>query len=1641
MSRDEAARDLDWQPSRASSPPAPPSVPAFGSIVPQPVSHPQENKSPQISSGEAQIHPSRRALLEPTNDRASTSPTLLNVPTAPKAQHRHVNEVSPRPTSLTLSTNQRTREPPREPAASQSKRFPQQGPPTAPRASTLEQPSVRKALDEQGRNGNIPSIPPLRPPVNEPIAQVSPVKIPTGPRAGRGGPPSIRQSMRPSITAPINMRPPPSIMGMGRGRGQPSNLSWRNPDRYQGRGAPSIMNKVPTKREREVEDDEEGEEESRDREEQHKTISPEAERAQKLQEWKDKTFGPQAEDQQPADIKADAAANSGIRPPVDEKAKEEVNMEVSDDEATSDNDNAMDLDDADFQKAQRNHERELRRLEGRRPPPLASDVKILQKLEELDALANAMKDKAEGVAVVDISNTFKPPLADRPPLKQEDRDDTDLRNDTMDFDTENLSLPPTPPLESLPFLKEGSPTPFSDFEELQTPRDGSEGLEQRIFNALQNELEDKLSVEEEAKRTFAKAFKPWRKGVDAIEASIREEHARENSTPPETAIEASSAPQTVRSRRIVSDYGLDAIMKESMETAAREEQARREREEREAQVYIPADTFNPDREAVIPAMLSATEARDTRFLDYNEHIPQEHVLEALRYSPPADTFSKEESREFLYHYLAQPKKFGDIAEKLKNRSYKECVRHYYASKKTTNYPMQLNKFSKTGRGKKVERDRAAAGVRSRGGLLATFDGPIVPETGTAPTTESGRPRRAAAPTFGDAVAEAENITPAVVTPVRRPTAGKDGMLASQSSEKTEKAPGRRPKGTTGQKPGRKPKGQQLLAAAPPVLQSSSPQKEPPQVAPSFTSEPALHQEPPRVADEREAAQLLASLPNTVQQYPVPSYTEHWVTGHPPFSSNSAPPMEPSVPRKPEQVPQVQQVQQVQQPSQAKSSSAPEATSYWSVPEKQDFVNYVGYFGTNWQKIAQTMKTKTTQMIKNHYQRELDPKKGEKGRELERKAHLANERIKRGEDMGPLPAPTPVQPKRRYDPNTTKESQRPLAPSIDLTGVGDDSPSLRPVKTQMSPPSMNPVAARFSASSQAEQKAAASSAQVLAQGPQSPANRAVLHMQNPQRLPNAPGQQASGLADVRSAPHNRPILEATRRDEPDQVSLRAQRDNRDRPDLMSQHRPQHSLPANPTLLEYQNALMNNEPLELQQREQEANHMQQINRKGRGDLPIGAEVYPSIEGNRQPRIEIDERSRRIYESRQDEMQRQAPGGKQPSVHGGMANTVASHRKNLAAPTSTSSSVRAPPSSLTEPPRPSSVPVNSSTALAQPPQPRKTSNIMFMLNTESEEPKVSRKPPTPDPWEDERYKAQSYSSTLKRTEPQSQYVPQHAQALGQQHRQDAGPISSREAAQGMQRASMDERSLHPVQASIPSQQLDTIYTRQNSRPGSISLQARERSGISPMVPHSRSSSYSKLVPQTQQTAQHAQIHPQAHTQESQQRPILAQTASDSRLRANPWTNITPPQSQQSSAQASQYGSSSSHRHHVLEQQQQNLQPTPHHHQQRSQLSREQLQPQAQQQLYDNMGREIYRIDQQRHHHEQPGRPVSFGAPPPSHDAVPIDDHDRQRMAQQLAHEQHAALRLQQREREKAEQARRQSASRGPLPPNGWDGFGMRR
>ena len=95
----------------------------------------------------------------------------------------------------------------------------------------------------------------------------------------------------------------------------------------------------------------------------------------------------------------------------------------------------------------------------------------------------------------------------------------------------------------------------------------------------------------------------------------------------------------------------------------------------------------------------------------------------------------------------------------------------------------------------------------------------------------------------------------------------------------------------------------------------------------------------------------------------------------------------------------------EQPPATQQKSGGTTSSYWSVPEQHDFYNYLRYFGTDWQAIAKTMKTKTHVMIKNFYHRKIQ--EGEAGKQLEEEATRADKLRTEGADMGPLPAPTQV----------------------------------------------------------------------------------------------------------------------------------------------------------------------------------------------------------------------------------------------------------------------------------------------------------------------------------------------------------------------------------------------------------------------------------------------------------------------------------------------------------------------------------------------------------------------------------------------------------------------------------------------------------
>ncbi|MCJ1379169.1 hypothetical protein MMC17_002269 [Xylographa soralifera] len=79
-----------------------------------------------------------------------------------------------------------------------------------------------------------------------------------------------------------------------------------------------------------------------------------------------------------------------------------------------------------------------------------------------------------------------------------------------------------------------------------------------------------------------------------------------------------------------------------------------------------------------------------------------------------------------------------------------------------------------------------------------------------------------------------------------------------------------------------------------------------------------------------------------------------------------------------------------------------SSSYWSVPEQQDFDNLIARYGRNWQQISRILKTKTPIMVQNHFSREV-----EKGNtELELQANAADQVYSRSSHSSPrssLPA--------------------------------------------------------------------------------------------------------------------------------------------------------------------------------------------------------------------------------------------------------------------------------------------------------------------------------------------------------------------------------------------------------------------------------------------------------------------------------------------------------------------------------------------------------------------------------------------------------------------------------------------------------------
>jgi hypothetical protein len=521
------------------------------------------------------------------------------------------------------------------------------------------------------------------------------------------------------------------------------------------------------------------------------------------------------------------------------------------------------------------------------------------------------------------------------------------------------SLPAAVSVANLPFLQSGPPTPVSDLDVYQE----NTSTHDRIKAILRGELIDHRKAvakkNAELRMQWLEKYKQWRLSVWEMDRAKEKDKA--SVTPGLTPPPAPTAPVTPNpvlegrseGRRYKGNSELDfQNALRASEISAQEELARRR--ENKATAY-------PDltREAVIPDMLEPREAKALIYKDTNNIVDPSRAMEVFGFLPPPNDFTPEEHETFTDAFMAHPKKWGKIAEALPGRDFKQCIVHYYLTKEEIKYKAKLNKrWSRRGRARRSARaPKSNALMADLGVVKPDYDGEEEP----TPVTDTGRPRRAAAPTFGgDNSADTEQSASG-----RRGNAAKD-------SETGEKPSGRRgARGGTGARGGRRGKAAQQLQQQQQQQQASVPpqQDQPDLTAPTVSTIPA-----PTTAITPMAAIANSEVPETGAEADVDAgvvrfkdQLEDDRVEMPPRSKSSRGRPKDAVYAFESTETESTTVTPVNGSvrSAEMSYNTPPTTSYWSVPEVRDFPLLLAHFGRDFEGISNFMKTKSTQMVSNN----------------------------------------------------------------------------------------------------------------------------------------------------------------------------------------------------------------------------------------------------------------------------------------------------------------------------------------------------------------------------------------------------------------------------------------------------------------------------------------------------------------------------------------------------------------------------------------------------------------------------------------------------------------------------------------------------
>jgi hypothetical protein len=583
------------------------------------------------------------------------------------------------------------------------------------------------------------------------------------------------------------------------------------------------------------------------------------------------------------------------------------------------------LDEDDFAVAEEKFLREMKLLAAKKPPPPLENPVIVGLLLRIQMLG-MIKDGSVPVELQQEISEGEPDFVPEPvndiqpsgllsPKVEEEKQEVPQKIGRL-LREAPINPIPTPPIEDLPYLTRDVPMQLVTFDESEDENDLDS-----ISGTLRKELEQTIYKPNDLHQRFSDSYKEWKAMMMSIEKQKREENAL-TPTPASPSLSVGQIPtltpliERTRAARNTTEHDVQLVMRAS-EQSAREEQEKRDREATARPNY--------ELEARVPSMLHPEEAEMSRFEDTNHLIAPVHALDVFAFVPPQDDFTSDEQKAFINAFCQHPKKWGKIADSLPGRDYRQCILHYYLTKDVAKYKEYWRKpLPRKGRKTKASRLRSNALMSDMGYGEDELDQMPVA------VTDTGRPRRAAAPTFGDTVGDPEASNGATATSRRLIVASKDGVGESG----TEKPSGRGRKAGAGAKP-RRTKAQMQQAQQ--ALQGQSDLSL--GMSPVKTERAINHSSKGSKVSSRGAflGSKTDDLPALEPQFQEQDLNRsHLLAGLADMSNLNG---------------------------SASTTTGNPASSYWSVPEQTKFPNLIAYFGRDYEAIANFMKTKTVTMVK------------------------------------------------------------------------------------------------------------------------------------------------------------------------------------------------------------------------------------------------------------------------------------------------------------------------------------------------------------------------------------------------------------------------------------------------------------------------------------------------------------------------------------------------------------------------------------------------------------------------------------------------------------------------------------------------------